>query len=282
MSDYASIVSTEWLADHLNAPDLRVVDASWYLPDENRDALSEYNETHIPGAVFFDLSDMSDDESQYPNMLPPPPKFSSRVRKLGLGDGNRIVIYDGAGLFSAARAWWMFKVMGYHDVAVLDGGLPKWKLENRELTDMPTRSTERHFTPRVNRMILREVDEVTAAMNTGKEQIVDARSPERYGGLSPEPRPDVRAGHIPGALNLPYKNLLNADGTLLPAAALAKQFEEIGADLSKPIICSCGSGVTAAILYLALDVIGQRNISVYDGSWAEWGTREDLPVEVDK
>ena len=280
MSETAPLVSADWLAERLDAPDIRIVDASWYLPDQNRNARAEYADAHIPGAVFFDLDDMADEASPYPNMLPPPPKFSTRVRKLGLGDGNRIICYDGSGLFSAARAWWMFKVMGYKDVAVLDGGLPKWQSLGHPVTDIPTRLVERHFTPRIHGSIVRSAEEVDQARRSGAEQILDARSAERFAGATPEPRPEIRAGHIPGSCNLPYKQLLAEDQTVLPVEHLRSRMKEAGIDLTKPVITTCGSGITAAILILALEIVGHRHHALYDGSWAEWGSRADLEIEI--
>ena len=278
MIDPRTIVSTNWLALHLKSPDVRIVDGSFYLPDARRNAYEEYQQAHIPGAVFFDIDEISDEKSPYPHMLPKPEKFASRVRALGLGDGNQIVVYDGSGIFSAARVWWMFKVMGHDDVAVLDGGLPKWRREGRPVTDDITALTPRHFTARMNHALIRSADEVLEALETGRETVVDVRGAERFQGRSPEPRQGVRSGHMPGAINLPYRDLFAEDGTLLKGEALKARIRAAGVKPSDHIVTSCGSGVTAAILLLALDTLGYRNLALYDGSWSEWGSREDLPI----
>ena len=272
------LVSTAWLQDHLQAPDVRVVDASWHLPTENRDALAEYSQAHIPGAVFFDIDEICDLENPLPHMLPHPVKFSSRMRKLGLGDGSRVVVYDTAGLFSAARVWWMLRVMGHQDVVVLDGGLPKWIAERRPIEDLPPPPRERHFTVRFDNDLIRDLADVQRVLANGKEQLLDARPAARFRGEAPEPRPGVRSGHIPGAKNLPWETLLGPDGALLPADKLAERFAAAGIDTKKPVVTTCGSGVSAGILALALARLGRWRTPVYDGSWAEWGSREDLPV----
>jgi len=279
-SDSQQIVSTAWLEAHLSAPDVKVLDASWHMPDTGRDARAEYAAAHIPGAAFFDIDDISDTRSPLPHMAPPPEKFVSRMRKLGVGDGHRVVVYDQAGLFSSARAWWMLRLFGHRDVAVLDGGLPKWLAEGRGTEDMAPALRERHFTARRNAALVRDVTQIAATTKLGSEQVVDARSAPRFRGEAPEPRPGLRSGHIPGALNLHYAQLLNADGTMKDEDAIKAAFQGAGVDLGKPIVSSCGSGVTACILDLALERIGHRRHAVYDGSWAEWGMFPDLKVEL--
>jgi thiosulfate/3-mercaptopyruvate sulfurtransferase len=277
MSD--DIVSTEWLDAHLGSPDICIIDASWHMPATKREAKKEFAEGHIPGAQFFDIDDLSDTASALPHMLPSPEKFSSRMRKMGIGDGKRVIAYDAAGLFSAARAWWMFKVFGHNDVAVLDGGLPKWKAEGRPLEDGPALNPqERHFTARVRSMMVRDMKDVAAALKTGSAQVADARSGPRFRGEEAEPRPHVRAGHMPGAKNVHYASLLKPDGTLKSPDEIKAVFQTAGIDLSKPVITSCGSGITAAILSLGLTLTGARDHALYDGSWTEWGGDADNPV----
>lgn len=277
-----ALVSTAWLAEHLGAPDIRVVDGSWYLPAMKRDAKAEFLAEHIPGAVYFDIDAIADTASPLPHMLPAPEIFAARVKKLGLGDGNRIVVYDGPGLFSAARVWWMFRVFGHDDVAVLDGGLRKWKAEGRPLEAGQPRPRERHFTARVNSLLLRELDDVKRNVETRREQVIDARSPGRFAGREPEPRQGLRGGHIPGSVNVPFGEMTDpAAGTLLPAAALEAKFRAAGVDPATPIVASCGSGVSACALALGLHLIGAPQVAVYDGSWTEWASRPDTPIEKD-
>ncbi|RUO97734.1 3-mercaptopyruvate sulfurtransferase [Hyphomicrobium sp.] len=274
------IVETDWLADHLSSPDLIILDGSWHLPTENRDAKKEYLAEHIPGALFFDIDDLSDEKSSLPHMLPSTVKFASRMKKMGIGDGARIVVYDTTGIFSAARVWWTFRAMGHRDVAVLNGGLKKWKAEGRPTEDgPPPKRSERHYTPLQNTEILRDLEDMKALLKKNGVQIVDARPAGRFEGKVPEPRPGLRQGHIPGSKNLPSQKLLNPDGTYKSADELKKLFADIGIDPSKPVVTTCGSGVTASMLALALAVVGQTNAAVYDGSWAEWGQENGLPIE---
>ena len=273
------IVSTQWLADHLGSPDIAIIDASWHLPTARRDAKAEFAQVHIPGAQFFDIDELSDTASSLPHMLPSPEKFSSRMRRMGIGDGKRVIAYDSVGLFSAARAWWMFKVFGHDDVAVLDGGLRKWLAEGHATEDGAARARqERHFTARFKGSMVKDMKDVSAALKSGTAQLADARSGTRFRGEEVEPRPGVRAGHMPGAKNVHYASLLNPDGTLKSPAGLEAAFKDAGIDLGKPLITTCGSGVTAAILTLGLTLAGARDHALYDGSWTEWGGNPDNPV----
>ena len=276
--DPKTLVSTDWLEAHLKDPDLRILDASWYLPDAGRDAKAEYQAAHIPGARFFDIDEIADKRSGLPHMAPPPEMFISRMRAMGVGDGHQVVVYDGSGLFSAARVWWTFRLMGKAGVAVLDGGLPKWQAEGRPVEDMPPIVRDRHITVQRQAHLVKDVTQVAAAAKLGDYAIIDARSPGRFKGEEPEPRPGLRSGHIPGAVNVPYREVLNGDGTMKSPDALRNLFTAAGVDLKKPAITSCGSGVTAAVLSLALERIGKRDHSLYDGSWAEWGMYGDLNV----
>ncbi len=277
-SDPQLLVSTDWLERHLGAPDLRVLDASWYLPAMNRNARAEYDRQHIPGARFFDIDEISDQKSDLPHMAPPVEKFISRMRAMGIGDGHRVVVYDGAGLFSAARVWWLFRHFGKTDVAVLDGGLPKWLAEGRPVDDEAPVLRDRHFTARRDASLVKDVTQVAASSKLGDFQIVDARGPARFTGDEAEARPGLRAGHIPGSRNVYYRDLLNPDATMKAPQALRAVFEAAGVDLDRPVITSCGSGITAAILSLALERLSHRKHALYDGSWAEWGMYGDLKV----
>ena len=276
--DPQTLVSTEWLEKHLKDPDLRIIDASWYLPDMNRDPKAEYARGHIPNARFFDIDEISDTRSNLPHMAPPTEKFMSRLRTMGVGDGHQVVVYDGAGMFSAARVWWLFRLMGKTDIAVLDGGYPKWIAEGRETEDMAPILKERHMTVQRQAHLVRDVTQVAAASKIGDHTILDARGPARFAGSEPEPRTGLRSGHIPGSRNIYFRTLLNENGTMRSPSEITSVFKAAGADLSKPVITTCGSGVTAAILSLALERIGHRDHSLYDGSWAEWGQFDQLPI----
>ena len=274
------LTETDELAAELDAPDIVIIDASWHMPGEGKDARADYLAEHIPGAIFFDIAEIADTKSVLPHMLPPPEAFSSRMRSMGIGDGSRIVVYDRRGIYSAARVWWTFRVMGVEDVTVLNGGLPKWKREGLPLeSGEPRLRSTRHFTSRRNADLVRDVSDMNSILKDHSAEIVDARSAERFAGRVPEPRPGLRSGHIPGAHNLPYGRLLKQDSTLKSPAELEALFNEAGVDLSKPVVTSCGSGITASVLALALAVIGHRRTAVYDGSWSEWGNMVRTPVE---
>ncbi|MGI9479697.1 MAG: 3-mercaptopyruvate sulfurtransferase [Hyphomicrobiaceae bacterium] len=274
------IVDTDWLAEHLDAPDLVLLDGSTHLPTSGRNAFEEYTSEHIPGATFFDINAIADQSNPLPHMLPSPIQYSSMMKKMGIGDGMRVIAYDSEGIYSAARVWWMFRTMGHEDVAVLNGGLKKWKAENRPTTDEPPRRrSERHFTARFNAALVRDLDDVKAIVKGGSEQIIDARAANRFRGEVTEPRKGLRSGHMPGAMNVPFAGLLRDDGTLKPTEELAAAFANAGVDLHKPITASCGSGVTAGVLALALALLGHPDTAVYDGSWSEYG-HEDAGTEV--
>ena len=262
-----NLVSTSWLSDHLYTDDLLILDASWHLPTAKRDARAEYESGHIPGAQFFDIDAISDKGTTLPHMLPTAEKFSAEVGKLGVSNNKKIICYDSVGLFSAARCWWMFKVFGHDNVAVLDGGLKKWLAENRAVEAGSTAAEFQNFAAVYRPAMVKSADEVAAEHG----QIADARSPTRFRGEEAEPRPGVKPGHIPSAKNVHYSSLLNADGTMKSAPQLARAFAEAGIDMASPVTTSCGSGVTAAILSLALSVLGAKSHALYDGSWAEWG-----------
>jgi len=276
--DPKTLVSTDWLAAHLKDPDLRIFDASWYMPDAGRDAQAEFAAGHIPGARFFDIDEISDGRSELPHMAPPVEKFMSRMRAMGVGDGHQVVVYDGTGLFSAARVWWLFRLMGQKNIAVLDGGLPKWVADGHNLTTAPPTIRDRHMTVKMESHRLRDVTDVARAAKLGDYSIIDARAPGRFKGEQPEPRAGMRSGHIPGSRNVFYKDLLKADNTMKAPFDLEAIFKAAGVDLSKPAITTCGSGVTAAILSLALERIGKTDHALYDGSWSEWGMYADLPI----
>jgi thiosulfate/3-mercaptopyruvate sulfurtransferase len=272
------LVSTDWLADQLRDRNLTVVDGSYFLPMQQRDAHAEYRGGHIPGAVFFDIEAVSDHSTELPHMLPGPTQFGEVVGSLGIGDGDTVVVYDSVGLYSAARVWWTFRLFGAKKVYILDGGLPKWKSEGRPLETGDAERAARKFTAEMNVGAVALLDDMRMAQTDDSIQIVDARSPERFAGTAPEPRPGLRSGHMPRSFNVPFGRLIE-NGHLAPRARIEAAFTEAGVDLDKPIITSCGSGVTAAILTFALESIGKEPKGLYDGSWAEWASRPDLPVE---
>jgi len=277
--EHKYLASTDWLAQHLGSPGLAIVDASWHLPATGRNGAEEFLTQHIPHAVHFDIDAIADTSSALPHMLPDAIAFSSAVRKLGIGDGMKIVVYDSVGLFSAPRVWWTFRVFGVRDVVILDGGLPKWLAENRPVEDGPARPQPRHFTARIDHGLVASMSDMRAASQNGSLQIVDARSAARFQGDEIEPRPGLRSGHIPGSRNLPWSELVQ-DGRLRPVPELESAFAKAGVDTAKPALTTCGSGVSASILSFALANAGHDIAPVYDGSWSEWGQASDRPVAI--
>jgi thiosulfate/3-mercaptopyruvate sulfurtransferase len=274
------LVSTDWLAERLRDPNVIAVDGSYFLPTQKRDAHAEYRDGHVPGAVFFDIEAVCDHSTDLPHMLPGPAQFGEAVGALGIGDGDTVVVYDSVGLFSAARVWWTFRLFGAKSVFILDGGLPRWKTEGKPLETGDTKRSPKKFNAEMNVGAVALLDDVRLAVADDSTQIVDARSAERFSGKAPEPRPGLRSGHMPRSFNVPYDRVLE-NGRLASRDHIEAAFKNAGVDLDKPIITSCGSGVTAAILTLALQSIGKEPKGLYDGSWSEWGSRFDLPVERD-
>ena len=276
--DPNKLVSTEWLKANQQDPIVRIIDASWHMPSDGRDASNEFVNGHILNARFFDIDDISDHRSTLPHMVPPVEKFMSRVRALGVGDGHQIIVYDTKGLFSAARVWWLFRLMGHTSVAVLDGGLPKWIADGNPLSTTAPVIRDRHMTVKQQLQMVRDVTQVAHASKLNDHEIIDARSGTRFIGEAPEPRTGLRSGHIPNSKNLPFTKVLNTDHTMKTVPELTKVFKNAGIDLNKPAITTCGSGITAAVLSLALQRVGKTDHALYDGSWTEWGQFPTLNI----
>jgi thiosulfate/3-mercaptopyruvate sulfurtransferase len=274
------LVSTGWLAERLEAPRLLMLDATWRMPADARDAKADYAAAHIPGACFFDIDAVSDHASALPHMLPAPPDFATAVRRLGVGPDSTVVVYDAIGIFSAPRAWWSFRAMGHDSVFVLDGGLPKWLAEGRPVETGWREAPHGAFKARARPALIADLARLRLAVDEGEAQIVDARPVDRFLGAAPEPRPGLKPGHMPGARNVPWSDLVAEDGTLAAPTRLSAAFEGAGVDLGAPIITTCGSGITASLAALALAALGRDDVAVYDGSWAEWGSLGDTPVAV--
>jgi len=272
------LVTTEWLAAEIGKSDLRVIDATLIPPGETGDARAAFEAAHIPGAVFFDLNEIVDTSSKLPHMLPPPEKFASRMQALGLGDGSRIVVYDNSPLHSSARAWWMLTLFGAHEVSILDGGFAKWQAEGRAIESGRPVVRHRHFTVWADPKSVRNEAQMLDNLRSKAEQVVDARPAGRFAGTDPEPRVELRGGHIPGSKNLPSSKLFNDDGTWKQGDALKAAFADAGVDITKPIVTTCGSGVTAAVVYFGATLLGARQLALYDGSWSEWGASASNPV----
>jgi len=274
------LVHPDWLAGALGHPDLVVIDASWYLTAMGRDARQEYERAHVPGAVFWDLDALSDTASPLPHMLPAAADFAREVGGLGIGSGHAVVVYDGSGNnLSAPRVWWTFRVFGHDRVAVLDGGFAAWMAAGHAVEGGSVRRPAARFDARFRSDMVRSLEAMRSLVSTGGAQVLDARGRGRFAGSEPEPRAGVRSGHHPGARNLPYGELVGPDGAVLPAAELERRLRGAGIDLSRPVVTTCGSGVTACALALALDLVGHSDYAVYDGSWTEWATRSDTPVD---
>jgi len=275
-----ALVSTEWLADHLDDPMVRICDATWYMPNVDRSARDEYAASHIPGAVYWDIDEIADPANPLPHMVPDATSFAHHMARLGIADGMRVVFYDSTGMGNAPRGWWTMRYFSHDNVAVLNGGMKKWLAEGRPTSADAPSENQGQFTARVRPERIREIEQIRVNIDSGADQVVDVRAAGRYAGTAPEPREGMRSGHIPNSLNLPFNQLIDSEtATMLPADALAAQFETAGVDMARPVATSCGSGVTACVVALGLHLLGHENVAVYDGSWTEWGGRDDTPIE---
>ena len=275
-----ALINADWLMNNLGSPNISVVDGSWHLPTARRDPLAEFEAAHIPGAVFFDIDHIADTESSLPHKIPRADQFAAKVGALGIGNSEHVVAYDTTGIGSAARVWWMFRLFGHKHVSVLDGGLPAWQRSGGSMTNRTSSSSPTEFFTRLNKNLLRTIDEIKQNIKTDLEQILDARSHGRFEGKEPEPRPGLRSGHIPNSLNVPFQNLYDSETRLMKSdQELIVLFSMAGLKKNKPVVTSCGSGVTACNLALALHLIGRNDVAIYDGSWSEWGSQADTLVK---
>jgi thiosulfate/3-mercaptopyruvate sulfurtransferase len=273
------LVSSNWLVAHLNDADVKIVDGSWYMAAENRNPHDEYAAAHLPGAVYFDIDAISDTSNPLPHMFPDADTFAAAVSKLGIANGDHIVTYDGGSMAAAGRVWWMFRAFGHERVSVLDGGMRKWREDGGAVDSGTADPAPTSYTARLKPELVRSLDDVLSLIKDQREQILDARSTGRFNAVETEPRAGMRSGHMPGAYSLPYLDLLAEDGTMHPIEELKRHFTESGIDFSKPIVTSCGSGVSATVLLLGLHLLGHEKNALYDGSWTEWGGRADTPIE---
>lgn len=275
-----SLVSTSWLVDHLNDPNVKIIDGSWHLPTSGRDGYKEYLDMHIPGAVYFDIDKISDSSSALPHMMPSAEVFSSKVREMGVSNSHKIIIYDSQGIFSAPRVWWMFRAFGHKNVSVMTGGFKSWMNENKPIEDHLPKISEGDFLGKLNADVIRSLSDIKNNIVSNKELVIDARATNRFNGSELEFRSGVRSGHIPKSINLPYDKVINNDGTYISNKELVDVFNKLGANEEQSVITTCGSGITACILGLGLHLIGRNNWTVYDGSWTEWGSNKDVEIEV--